>query len=305
MLDPAVEKTLYALNAVGDVSEPVQTPFGFHIIRLDEMTPERVKGFDEVRDEVAKQYRTRQAEARFYDLAQTLTDLSYEHPDSLEPAAQALGLKLEESPWFNQQGGEGIAGYPKVVTAAFSEDVLKRGQNSEPLEVEPNHVVVIRLAEHQAAQPRSVDEVRDEIRRQLSTQQAQQKLAEAVDALSEKAAAGEDLLTLAQSFGGELKTADAVQRTDTTLDGAIVREAFLLPKPVQGKPALGSAALGNGDRAVIAVTQATLGKIEEYPAEQRQALAQQLTAQEGGGQFQQLLDSLRRQADIVTHGDRL
>ncbi|MCP5420691.1 MAG: SurA N-terminal domain-containing protein [Gammaproteobacteria bacterium] len=305
MLDPAFETALYALKTVGDVSEPIQTPFGFHIIRLDGITPEKTKSFDEVREDVTKQYRARQAETRFYDLAQTLTDLSYEHPDSLEPAAQALGLKIEESPWFNRQGGEGVLAYPKVVTAAFSEDVLKRGQNSEPLEVEPNHVLVIRLAEHQDAQPRSLDAVRDDIVKQLRTQQAQQKIAETANTLREKAIAGGDLQALAGEFGGELKTAEAVTRTGSKLDSAIVREAFRLPKPVDGKPSISVATLGNGDRSVIAVTQAQPGKVEDYPADQRQALAQQMAQQRGLSQYESLVESLRQRFDIVTHGDRL
>ncbi|MEE4378641.1 MAG: SurA N-terminal domain-containing protein [Candidatus Competibacteraceae bacterium] len=306
MLDPAFDSTLYALLTVGDVSEPVQTPFGFHIIRLDGMTAERTKSFDEVRDDIAKQFRLQQAESRFYDLAQTLTDLSYEHPDSLEPAAQALGLTLQESDWFNRQGGKGISAYPAVVTAAFSEEVAKNGLNSEPLEVEPNHVIVVRLKEHQEATPRTLEQVRDDIVEQLRNQQAQQAIETAAGELLQRAEQGESLASLAEAFDAEVQAEQTISRTDTTPDSAIVRAAFDLPKPAEGKSSLGTAVLAtSGDRALIAVSRVEPGKVEEYPADQRKALAQQLTQQRGTAQFQSLVESLRQQADIVTYNDRL
>ncbi|MEZ5584687.1 MAG: SurA N-terminal domain-containing protein [Candidatus Competibacteraceae bacterium] len=305
MLDPAFDSALYALQAVGDVSEPVQTPFGFHIIRLDGITAERVKPFAEVRDDLAKQYRQQQAESRFYDLAQTLTDLSYEHPDSLEPAAQALGLTLQESDWFNRQGGEGIAAYPPVVAAAYSEEVKERGLNSEPLEVEPNHVVVVRMKDHQEAAPRTLEQVRDDIIEQLRNQQARQAIEAAADELLKRAEQGESLAGLADAFDAALQTDQTISRTDTAPDNAIVRTVFDLPKPAESQPSLGTAALANGDRALVAVSRVDPGKVEEYPEEERKALAQQLTRQRGTAQFQSLVESLRQQADIVTYNDRL
>jgi len=305
MLDPAFDSALYALRAVGDISEPVQTPFGFHIIRLDGMTAERVKPFAEVQDDIAKQFRQQQAESRFYDLAQTLTDLSYEHPDSLEPAAQALGLTPQESDWFNRQGGEGIAAYPEVVTAAFGEDVLERGLNSEPLEVEPNHVIVMRLKEHQEATPRTLAQVRDDIFEQLRNQQAQQAIEATANELLERAEQGESLSELADAFDAELQAEQTISRTDTTPDSAIVRAAFDLPTPTDSQPSLGTAVLADGDRALVAVSRVESGKVEEYPEEERQALAQQLTRQRGTAQFQSMVESLRQQADIVTYNDRL
>ena len=85
--DPGFENALFALPTVGAVSEPVQTSFGFHIIRLDGINPEKISSFAEVRDNLAREWRLQQAETQFYDLSEKLNNAIYEHPDSLEPAA--------------------------------------------------------------------------------------------------------------------------------------------------------------------------------------------------------------------------
>lgn len=104
-------------------------PSGFHIIRLDHITPSQTKPFEEVREALAKELRQQQAENRFYEITQNLANLSYEHPDSLEPAAKALDVPIQESGWFSRKGGEGITANPKLIESAFGEEVLKRGVN--------------------------------------------------------------------------------------------------------------------------------------------------------------------------------
>ena len=305
MLDPAFENSLFALEAVGDISEPVQTPFGVHIIRLDEIIPAQVKSLAEVRDEVAQELRQRQAESRFYDAVETLANLSYEHPDTLEPAAKALGLEIAESPWFTRQSSEGIAAYPQVVAAAFSEDVLRRGLNSEPLEVEPGHVVVLRVEGHQEAAPLPLEEARDDIIDQLRNDQARAMLQKEAETLQARASQGESLEALAEEFGGELKQTGLVDRNDATIAGPVLVEAFQLPEPDQNQPSVGSAVLDNGDRAVIVVSRVLPGTAQDLEEAERIALEQRLAGQIGVTQFEAFLNSLRQQVEVVTYLGRL
>jgi len=311
MLAPAFESALFNLKIAGDVSEPVQTPFGFHVIRLDSVTPESVKSFAEVRDDVVRALRLSKAEEQFYETVETLSSLSFEQPDSLEPAARQLGLTITETPWLTRAGGDGIGAYPKAMEAAFSEDVLVNGLNSEPVEVEPNHVVVLRVKEHQEAAPKTLAEARDEIALQLRTRKAQEMMNQDARTLQDKAAQGGNLAALAEPFGGELKSPGLITRRTPGLDSALLAAVFRLPPPETGdaarpgKPSLGLATLANGDRAVIAVKRMAPGKPEDLPEEERKNLTQQLTQQLGSMDFQYFLNSLRAQTKIVTHGDRL
>ena len=302
---PALENALYALQKPGEVSEPARMPSGFHIVRLDSITPTQIKPFEEVRENIAQELRQQQAENRFYEITQTLANLGYEHPDSLEPAAKTLELTIQDSAWFNRQGGEGIAKQPKVVDSAFSEDVRKRGLNSEPLELGPGHVVMLRVKEHQEATPRTLEESREEIVKILREQQAREALAKDIETLKARAAKGEHLQALAQEFGGEFKNAGLLGRDAPSVDSAVLDTVFRLPSPEAGKVSLGSTALANGDQAIVVVARVAPGPKDTLSEEERKALAQQLAQQTGSGQFEGLLDSVRVKTKVVMYNDRL
>jgi peptidyl-prolyl cis-trans isomerase D len=302
---PALENALYALQKPGEVSEPARMPSGFHIIRLDSITPAQVKPFEEVRESIAQELRQQQAENRFYEITQTLANLGYEHPDSLEPAAKALELTIQDSDWFSRQGGEGIAKQTKVIDSAFSEDVRTRGLNSEPLELEPGHVLMLRVKEHQAATPRTLEESREEIVRILREQQAHEALSKDIETLKARVAKGEHLQLLAREFGGEFKNAGLLERNALSIDSAVLAAAFRLPQPEEGKVTLGSAALANGDQAVLVVARVVAGQKDALSEDERKALAQQLAQQTGSGQFEGLLDSVRVKTKVVMYSDRL
>jgi peptidyl-prolyl cis-trans isomerase D len=279
--------------------------FGLHIIRLDNITPENVESFDEVRDELVQQLRLRKSENRLYDMSETLANWIYEQPDSLEPAAEALGLEISESDWFDRKDGKGIAAYPEVVTAAFSEEVLKRGFNSEPIELEPNHIIVVRLKDHKQATSQSLEEARQTIVDELRNRQAQETLAKDIEALQKRARQGGKLQALAEAHSGKLGKPSLVKRTAENLDNAILNKAFQLPKPKEGGVSVGSTVLSNGDQAVVVVSRIVSGKSEELSAEERKTLAQQLAGQMGASEFESFLDSLRRQAHVATFNDRI
>jgi peptidyl-prolyl cis-trans isomerase D len=305
MLEPEFENALYTLETTGDVSAPVQTSFGFHIVRLDNVVDEKVKGLDEVRDELIRELRLSQLEDDFYELAETLSNLSYENPDSLEPAARELDLQVLETQWVTRSSQEGITAFPNVLEAAFSEDVLSNGLNSDAIEVEPNHVIVIRAKEYQEATPKTLDQAREAIVQQLRDTRAREAMNKEAEDLRARAAAGEDLRSLGETFGLEIETTGAVGRNDTEVDRGLLAEAFRLPAPAEGEVTTGTAALTNGDRAVVVVKNVVAGNKERYPEAERKSLAQRLTQQAGAVQFQGLLDSLRSQTKIVIYDDRL
>jgi len=302
---PAFENALYALEQVGDVSEPVRMPSGFHIIRLDQLTPGQVKPFEEVRESIAQELGQQQAENRFYEITQTLANFGYENPDSLEPAAKALDVPIQESDWFDRQGGEGIAKQSKVIESAFSDDVLRRGLNSEPLELEPGHVVLLRVKEHKEATPRTLEESREEIAGTLREQQAREALTKDIETLRTRAAQGEHLQSLARELGGAFQDAGLVSRNTPSVDSAILAVAFRLPQPEADQVALGSAILANGDQAVLEVSQVKPGRLDAVSEDERKALAQRLAQQTGSEQFNGLLDSVRANTKIVRYSDRL
>jgi peptidyl-prolyl cis-trans isomerase D len=306
MMEPTFEEALFALDKPGDISEPIRTGFGFHIIRLDEVVAGEVIPLDEVRAELESDLRQRRAEPEFFDAAETLANITFEQPDSLHPAAEALGIEVQETGWIDRDGeSQGIASFPPVMQAAFSPEVLESRLNSESLEVEPGHVVVVRVAEHRPAAPMELAQVRDRIIEQIRTEHAQEAVQEELDRLLERARGGASLTQLAEEEDLRLSEPGLVTRSARNLDGSLLNSAFQLPEPESGQPVHGRARLANGDRALIVVSEAVPGELADLSPGERDALRRQLAAQGGSMQFQGFVASRRQQTDVSAFPERL
>src|SRR5699024_1768098 len=125
-----------ALSQPGDVSDPVQTQFGWHLIRLDEIRPPQGMSFEEARQEILDEHLERQREDLYLELSERMVDLVYADDSSLEPVADELGLEVKQTDWFTRAGAEeGVAANEQVVEAAFSDLVLLDKAVSDPVEI--------------------------------------------------------------------------------------------------------------------------------------------------------------------------
>ena len=153
---------------VGEIAGPVLTDFGWHIIKLNAITPAKMRPFDEVKAQIETDLKKQKAAQKFASAADQLQNLAYEQADSLQPAAKALGLQLQTSGLVTRSQVQQLAlGNAKFVEALFSPESLQGKRNTEAMEVAPNTLMAGRVVEHKPAAPRPFDEVKDEIRRQL------------------------------------------------------------------------------------------------------------------------------------------
>lgn len=157
----------------GDISQPVQSEFGYHIIELTGIKPARTRSLDEVKADIVRDLQVQQAAKRFADVAETFSNKVYEQSDSLKPVADALKLQVTDSDWLSRKGGDSsLLANPKMLQALFSDDVLKNKRNTEAIEVAPNSLVSARLLEYKAAALQPLDTVRTAIEQQLKRTQA-------------------------------------------------------------------------------------------------------------------------------------
>src|SRR5690606_6105737 len=242
---PEFEQAAFALQQ-GELSEPVRTEFGWHLIEVTAIEPEQVLPFAEVEAELRQELIDQQVARLVMERANRLADLAYEHPDELETAAEALGLEIRQTDWFGREGAEdGFAANPEVVRAAFSEDVLVLQRNSQLLELGPNHYAVVRLLEHQSAEPRPFEEVQAGARQQLERQRMAEQAQALGTELLAKARAGEPLEALAEDGKVQLAQPGFVGRDAEEVPVAVLRTAFQLPKPDEGETSVGSTLLGD------------------------------------------------------------
>jgi peptidyl-prolyl cis-trans isomerase D len=176
----------------GEIHGPVESQFGFHIIRLDGVIGGAKLGFAVVKDDIIKNMKQQQAQKRFVESAERFSNLVYEQPDSLEPAAKEFGLKIEESDWIGKGNAKpAILGDTRLMDALLSEDGLKKKQNVEAIEVAPNTLVSARVIQHRPAGARPLAEVAGEIRARLTKAAALKIAAEAGKKALQSARAGQ------------------------------------------------------------------------------------------------------------------
>ena len=296
VMEKAFEDAASALK-LGEVSNPVKSAFGYHLIKVTELVPGNVKTFDSVKNEVTKAYQKAQAENAFYEAGEKLTEMSYENPDNLQAVAGALGISVQKSALFTKDKGEGIATDEKIRSAAFSEEVLQ-GNNSAPIELGTEHLVVVRVLEHKAAAKRDLTEVKDEVVGVLLKDKAKLLSVEKAKQIKARLQAGESMQALAVENKLEIKTAKGLVRDKNTLPEPLSDAIFKAAKPVGGKPSVFIAVLPSGEQVVLSLLKVTAGIMSEDDKKQLELAKKNIANALGQTEFNQILQSLQAEADV-------
>lgn len=166
-IDPTISATTYGLAKAGDISEVVESEFGYHIVKLTELKAAAVPPFEELRPRLEDQLRTQQAQKEFGEMADIFTNGVYEQSDSLQSVAERLKLDIHKADGVTRTpapGASGALANPKFLTALFSSDSLDKKRNTEALEIGANQLVSGRVVEHNPAHARPLAEVKAEVR---------------------------------------------------------------------------------------------------------------------------------------------
>ncbi len=166
------EDALFALEAVGDISPPVRTDFGFHIIRLDGIRAGARLSFAEVAGDLRSRLQEDAAADRYTEMLDELDERALESLDGLAPVAEAMGLELRTVESFTRNGGGELGFAPALVDTVFSLEVLEDGENSPVVSLDDGRAVVVRVTDYRPAKPMPLLEVQDQIREQLIQEDA-------------------------------------------------------------------------------------------------------------------------------------
>ena len=305
VMDKAFEKAAFALKA-GEVSEPVRSTFGFHIIKLEGIRGGETKPFEQVRAQLEKDLKRQKAEDKFYSEAETLSNVVFEHADNLNEAAKELHLPVQSTGLFSRNGGTGIAANPKVREAAFSDDVLLDGKNSEAIEITDDHVVALHLKEHKPAALRPLEEVRDEIRRELQSEAAKAKAKEVGEDMLGRIKGGEDVATVMASLKLKWEKLGFVTREYNKVSPQIIDAVFRLGYSAAAKkPEYDGKTLSSGDFAIFGLYAVKEGDSAGADEKTVKSLKSSLTQENGRVVFNDYVDALKQKAEITRHSDQL
>lgn len=304
VMDKAFEKAAFALK-VGQVSEPVRSTFGFHLIKLEAIRGGKRKPFKEVRSQVERDLKRQKAEDKFYSEAENLSNIVFEHEDNLTAASQQLHIPVQSTGFFTRDSGVGIAASRKVREAAFSDDVLLGGKNSEAVEITDTHVVVIHLKAHKPAALKPLDEVRDGIRQELRLDAAKARAKQVGEDIIHQIKSGADVAAVTAKSKLKWQRLGFVGREGSKADPQIVTGAFQLPPPVADKPEFGGEALSSGDFAVYGVYALKEGDPASADKKTVTALKNSLIQEYGQVAFKDYGDALKRKMKITRYPDKL
>jgi peptidyl-prolyl cis-trans isomerase D len=289
---PTFEAALFSMD-VDQLSQPVKTPFGWHLIKLHSISGGETQSFETVKSSLEDEIRTQLAEAQIYDLVENVANLAYEQSDSLLAAAEQLDLTVQTSDWFDRLSGSGIAAEQKVRQMAFSAEVLQQGLNSEAIELDNERVVFIRLNQLMPAAVKPLDQVQDSIKSELITTRAREQSSKSGIAALEDLRAGKTLDDLAAEWSTSINDHGFVERNQSAVDGSILRRSFSMLKPEQG-PVYEGLSNADGSYAII-----ELSAVLSNDGNTERKELDELTQARAGAEYQAAVKLLANRADVV------
>lgn len=301
----AFENAMYELSMEAPISEPVQTNFGWHVIQLREIREASGMSFDEARMTLVREYEEDVAARAFLEQADRLVDLIYEDPTTLESAALVLELPVNVAGPFPRTGGQDIAANPEVIEAAFSDLVLLQGSVSDPVNLDENRLVMIKLKEHLPVALKPLEEVRDEIITTLADNLARDNAEVIAGELLAALKGGEsEFEVLATESGLEFARHEAIKRNSFVPDATLVQEVFRLQAPAEDAAVQAVLPTSNGF-AVIELESIVQGTLEGDALLARQQYERVIANSNASQEAFAMMAQLKAIAEVEVFEDRI
>ncbi|MCC1496394.1 SurA N-terminal domain-containing protein [Alcanivorax sp. 1008] len=301
-LPESMEQALFALEE-GEVSQPVRTDSGYHLVKLSSVRTRDLPAMEDSREDIIRDLHRRAAEMKAVEMADRLEELAFEHSDLQTPAAE-LGLEIQTTDWLTLASPTGLLAEAEVREAVVSPALRDQRLNSELIQLADGRSLVVRIDDIRPAAPMPIAEVSDRIRAAIQREKA---LAD-IDGLTESArqavAEGKGLDALAELVGAQVVEQKDLQRTNVEPSAEVVRAAFRAPRPAQDDTKIDVMRLANGDLIAIAVVAVRDGGVELDETQQAMALAE-LGAVEGSRSLRHALALLRDTSSIDVYESRL
>ena len=295
---PAEMENALAELDVGEVSEPVVSEFGVHLLKLTEYDVQEYPEFDEVSERIERTLKQAEVDQLYFSRLETLANLAFETFD-LQSINEELGLDIQQSEFFGRSGGtSAVASDPNVISAAFSADILEDELNSDVIELSENRVAVIHLAEYRPAEVQPLEEVRAEIAVNLRRQMEQDMAREVGESILLALSAGDSVDDLLSTESLSWNERSGVQRDQFDMNTEIVGNVFGMSAPEPGSVNIAGFGLNNGAYVVIELQAIHPGSVEQLAEGQREQLLAAIMESRGRSTFDGLLANLQNSARI-------
>jgi peptidyl-prolyl cis-trans isomerase D len=288
---------LFAMKP-GDISAPIHTRFGYHIIRLDEIEPARGKTFAEARSDVLDQLKHDRAADKFGDIQEQIQQKVDQSGESLETLAKEFGLTLGDIPAYLKGAGGGDLGSSKdLQSVIFGDAVLGEHKIGGPLLVGDDKLVLVKDLSHALPTPKPLAAVRDQIVAALRRESGSQAALAAANAAVKSLQSGKDFTAVAKDLGVSADAPRFVGRQDPSVPAQIREAAFKAPKPADHRATYQAFSQPDGGAVVLAVTAV---RAAAAPTDQNQvaSLMHDLAAQYGEDDARAYIEEARKAAKV-------
>ncbi|MFW7522982.1 peptidylprolyl isomerase [Vibrio ostreicida] len=287
VMDPAFEEAAFALKKAGDVSALVKSDFGYHIIKLDELKRSEVKPFGDVVAEIKQGMQDQQAVDKFYTLQSELEKVAFESHKSLDDSANVIKAEIHTTDFVSQAEAPELLKTPAVMQAILSTAVKEDRDNSEVIEVAPEHVIVVRVEDLREETVLPLEQVRDQVTASLAKVKGEQTAIELADTLVAELKKGDQTLLAenALEFGAE----ESIDRSSP-----LANIVFSMKKPEENQVEFAQAKDLNGDIVVVELTNVKSENDAQYHSQIGEQLVQVNSQQNLSG----LLSILRKDTEI-------
>ncbi len=293
---PAEFESALAGLEPGEVSEPLRTESGWHIVKLLDVRAKEAPTLAELRSGIEAEIKARVAKPVFVERSEQLADLTF-NSEGLDEAAKALGTVVRHGPVISRRGGEGLFADARLISAAFGDDVLKSGQNSEVIEIDDTHAVVLRLREHQPERQQEAAEVEPQIRAVLGEAIRREQAVARAESLLREVSAGTAMEQLASRDSLEWQVALAHRRGASEVPREMSDAVFSISR-APGASSSGTVVLPAGDVVIFQTSNFKEGDLAAIPSEQQGSLRGMLAQSRGAATAAHYRERLRASADV-------
>jgi peptidyl-prolyl cis-trans isomerase D len=299
----ALGDTIFGMQK-GEIQGPVKSDFGFHIVRVDDIVAGGALPFDQVRNELEGDLKTRMVDSQFIELERARSDALFDAND-LQVMAETSGLEVMQSTGYTRSGGEPYGANQAMIDTIFDEAVLMNGQISDVIEVDNNRSTVVQVTEYHPEARKGLDEVRGDIKFTLQSERALNMIQDRARRFSEALQGGKEFDVAASEVEAAVTPAVIVGRQDDKVDAAVLDAVFRARKPSPGNARIDNAVTTGGDYAVFMLTAVIPGRPESIPLAERDARKDELESRAGNADYTAYVTELAHRASIERSDEAL
>ena len=285
----------------GEIRGPVRSEFGWYVIRLEEVEQGSSRGFEEVRAQLETELQRTEVEKIFGDRQEQLDTLAFEAAGNLSNVAAGMGLPVRRIERFTRTGGGELGALPALIEAVFMPEVLA-GREVRTVELAAGRAVAVRVATHEPARERALDEVRDQVTVAARQEQAQRLAAGRAAAIAAELGTGGDWMMATNSLqtpvaDSPIRQPRLVGRDDANVPAEVASAAFRAPRP-EGRARFGTAELASGDAAVWQLSAVRSGSLAILSPAERQREAEDARERASLADAVAYISAMRAAADV-------